>query len=89
MFNFIKQAFLTLSSFSGPLASKCVFLNDELSLVKAILIDLNQNNLSNYQFMVSLDRFNGICNTLKDLSCRMCVLNETEVVNLNAITMIA
>ena len=45
MFNFIKQAFLTLSSFSGPLASKCVFLNDELSLVKAILIDINQNEL--------------------------------------------
>ena len=45
MFNFIKQAFLTLSRFSGPLASKCVFLNDELSLFKAILIDINQNEL--------------------------------------------
>ena len=38
--------------------------------------------------MVSLDRFNGSCNALDDLSSGMCVPNKTEDVNLNVFNMI-
>ena len=38
--------------------------------------------------MVSIDRCNGRCNTLDDLSSRTCVLNKTEVKNLNMFSMI-
>ena len=33
--------------------------------------------------MVSLDRFNGGCNTLNNLSSRVCVSNKTEDGNVN------
>ena len=35
--------------------------------------------------MVNLGRCNIICNTLDDLSNRICVLNKTEHVNLNCL----
>ena len=38
--------------------------------------------------MVSIDRCNGRRNTLDDLSSRTCVLNKTEVKNLNMFNMI-
>ena len=33
--------------------------------------------------MVSLDKYKGSCNTPDDFSCRICVLNKTEDVNLH------
>ena len=38
--------------------------------------------------MVSLDRSNGSCNTLDDLSRGICVPNKTEDLNLNVFNMI-
>ena len=51
-------------------------------------IEYNQR-LSYYPFMVNLDRCNGICNTINDISGRTCVWNKTEVVNLSAFNIIA
>ena len=39
-------------------------------------IDLNLNELCYYAYMVSLDRCNGSCNTLKDQSDILYALNK-------------
>ena len=41
-----------------------------------------------YPFMVSLNRCNRSCNNFNDLSIRICVLNQTEDLNLNIFNMI-
>ena len=44
--------------------------------------------LSHYPFMISLDRGGGSCNTLDDLSSRVCILNKTEDLKLNVFDII-
>ena len=39
-------------------------------------------------FPIDLDRSMGICNTLNDLSNRVCVTNKSENLNLNIFNMI-
>ena len=88
MFKFIIQAFVTLLSFSGSLAAKCICLNNEPCLSRLTLTDFTNSNLNCYLFMVSLDRCNGSFNTLHDLSRIICFPNKTEDVNLNVFNMI-
>ena len=40
-------------------------------MTRSTLTDLNSDKLRYYSFMVSLDRFDGSCNTLTDLSDRI------------------
>ena len=51
-------------------------------MIKPTLVDLNLNKhnqgLRYYPLMVSLDRYNGICNTPDDFSSKICVLNFTN-----------
>ena len=46
------------------------------------------NELRYYPFAVNLDRCAGSCNTVDDLSSRVCVPNETEDLNLDIFNMI-
>ena len=56
------------------------------------LINLHPNECSQefhyYLFAVKLDRCVGSCNTLNDLSNKVCVPNETEKLNLSVFNMI-
>ena len=79
MFNFIKQAFIAVLSFSESLArtvevfdrTKCIFLNNGLCLARATLMKLNRNKLHYHPIMDSLDRCNGSYNILGDPSGRI------------------
>ena len=52
------------------------------------LIDFYVDKLHYYALMVNLARCNGSCNTLDDLSSRICVPNKTGYVNVNVFSMI-
>ena len=56
------------------------------------LINLHPNESSQefpyYSFSIKLDRCVGICNTLNDLSNKVCVPNKTEDLNLSVFNMI-
>ena len=92
MFEFIKQVFIILLSFSGSLASMasifnfetCISLNNQPCMTRPTLIDLNSHEdnhvLCDYPFMVNLDGCNGNCNP----SGRICVPNRRKDVNVNA-----
>ena len=58
-----------------------------ISKQRSTLIDLKSNKLY-YSFMVSLNRCNGICNTLDDLSNGVFLPSKIEDVNLNIRNMI-
>ena len=76
MFNLIKQVFIVLLSFSSSLAqdqTKCLFLNDELCMVRPTVIVLNPVELKYHPFMVSLDKYSRCYNVL---SPKICVSNR-------------
>ena len=66
---------ILLLCLSKSLATKCLSLNDEPSMVRPFLIDLNPVEFKNYLFMISLDKCSGSCNYLNDLK----IENEIEI----------
>ena len=61
-------------------------------MIQPTLINLHLNECSQefhyYPFSVTLDRRVGSCNTLYDLSNKVCVPNKTEDLNLSVFNMI-
>ena len=73
--------FIALLSFIGSLATKCVSFNNELCFIRLTLIYLNPVELNHYPFMISLDKSNGSCYVVNDLSMKISVPSKTKVVN--------
>ena len=65
MFQLIKQAFISISGFSGSLATKCMLLNNERCIVRPTVTDLGPAKY--YPFMISLDKCCESCNSADDL----------------------
>ena len=72
--------------------TKCVSLTNQKCTAQPTLINLHPNEyiqeLRYYPFAINLDRCAGSCNTLHDLSNKVCVPNKTEDLNLNVFDMI-
>ena len=66
--------------------TKFVSLNNQKFEIQPTLINLNPNEYSQefhyYSFAVNLDKYVGSCNTVNDLSNKVCVSNKTEDLNL-------
>ena len=100
MFGLLKQVFIVLLRFSRSLASidnvpdhaKFISLNNEQCMTQPTLINLHPNKyiqgLRYYPFGVNLYRCMGSCNTLNDLSNRICFPNKTKDLNLSVFNMI-
>ena len=59
MLSLIKEVFIVLLSFSSSLAheqTKCLFLNDELCMVKHILFNIDSVEVKYCPFMISLNK---------------------------------
>ena len=56
--------------------TKCVLLSNKICQIQSTLINLYPNECSqefhDYQFAVKLDKCVGSCNTLNDLSSKVC-----------------
>ena len=84
MFELIKKIFIELLTglVNGSNHTKCVFLSNQKCMIQPTLINLHLNEYSQefpyYPFAVKLDRCVGSCNTLNDLSNKVCVPNKTE-----------
>ena len=72
--------------------TKCVSLSNQKFVIQLTLINLYPNEYSQefhcYPFVVKLDRFVESCNTLNDLSNKVCVPNKIEDLNLSVFNMI-
>ena len=62
--------------------TKCVLLSYQKYQIQTTLINLHTNEYSPefhyYPLMVKLDRSVGSCNTLNDLSNKVCIPNKAE-----------
>ena len=62
--------------------TKCAFLSNQKFNIQPTIINLHANEFSQdfhyYSFEVKLDRCFGSCNTLNDLSNKVCALNKTK-----------
>ena len=76
---------IVILSFSGSLATKCLFLKDEPRMVRPTLIDMNPFELKYSQFMISLNKCTGSYNIL---SPKIFVPKETKDIYVKAYNMI-
>ena len=89
MFWLILKIFIGLLTgiVNGSNHIKCVLLCSQKCMIQSTLINLHLNKNSQefnyYPFAVKLDRCVGSCNTLNDLSYKVCVSNKTENLNLS------
>ena len=89
MFWLIKKIYLALLSNIADVSShtKCISLSNQKCMIQPTLNNLHPNEYSQefyyYPFAVRLDTCVGSCNTLNDLSNKVCVPNKTEGLNLS------
>ena len=94
MFGLIKKIFIGLLTGIGnrSIHTKCISWSNQKCMTQPTLINLYSNEYSQefhyYPFAVKLDRCVGSCNTLNDLSNKVCVPNKTEDLNLSMFNMI-
>ena len=62
-------------------------LNNEACINWPTLIDLNPLDLKYYQFMISLDKCRRSCNSVDELSIKLCVPSKTKDMNVKEISM--
>ena len=79
--------FIALSSFSRSLVTKSVSLNNELCTIRPTLIDLNPVEFNYYLFMISLNKCSGSCNSVDDLSIKICVSSKIKTINVKVFHM--
>ena len=90
----IKKIFigLLIGLVNGSDHTKCISLSNQKCMTQPNLIILHPNEYSQefhyYPFSVKLDRCVGSCNTINDLSKKVCAPNKTEDLNLSAFNMI-
>ena len=89
MFRLIEKKmffWLFASIVSASNLTKCTSLNNEQCMIQPTLINLYPYEFSQglryYAYAVSLNRCMESCNTLNDLSNRVCVSDKTEDLNL-------
>ena len=84
MLGIIKEMFIVLltSIVNASNHTKCVLLSNKKCEIQPTLINLHPNEYSRefhyYPFAVKLDRYAGNCNTINDLSNKVCVPNKTR-----------
>ena len=94
MFGIIKKVFIVLLIDIGRVSNhkKRVLLNNKKCKIQPTLTNLHPKECSQefyyYPFAIKLDRCVGSCNTLNDLSNKVCLPNKTEDLNLTMFSMI-
>ena len=83
MLGLVKRIFVILltSIVSVSNHARCVLLSNQPTLINLHSREYSQE-FCYYPVVVNIDRCVGSCNTFDDLSCRVCVPNETEIFKL-------
>ena len=83
---------LLISIVNASNHTKCVSLSNQKCMIQSTLVNSFPNEYSQdfhyYLFAVKLDRCIRSCNTLNDLSNKVCVTNKTQDLNLSMLNMI-
>ena len=94
MFGIFKKMFIVLltSIANASNHTKVISLNNQKCKIQPTLINSHPNEYSQelhyYPFTIKLDKCVRSCNTLNDLSNKVCVPNKTEDLNIHVFHMI-
>ena len=94
MFGIIKKIFIALLTniFNASTHTNLVSLSNQKCDIQLTLTNLHPNKysqkLQNYPFQVKLDKCVGSCDTLNDLSYRVCIPNKTKDLNIHVFNII-
>ena len=94
MFVLIKKTFIGLLTglVNGSNHTKCVLLTNQKCKIQPTLINLHHSEYNQeihyFPFVVKSDRCVGSCNTLNDLSNKVCVPNKIKDLNMHVFNMI-
>ena len=84
---------LLISTVNASNHKTCVSLSNQKCMTQSTLINLHPNEYSQqfhfYPFAVKLHRCVGSCNTLNDLSNKVCASNKTKDLTLSVLKTIA
>ena len=84
---------LLITIVNGSFHKKCVLLSSQKCMTQRNLINLHPNEYCQefhyYPFVVKWDRCVGSCNTLNDISNKLCLTNKTEDLNLSVFDKVA
>ena len=88
-----KLFFVSLASiFNASKHTKCMPLSNQKCKIQPTLINFHANEYNQelhcHPFAVKSDRCVGSCNTLNDLSNRVCAPNKTRDLNIHVLTLI-
>ena len=83
---------LLINTVNASNHTTCVSLNNQRCMIQPTLNNLHHNDYFKefhyYPFSVKQDRYFGSCNTLIDLSNKLCIPNNAEDLNLSVFNMI-
>ena len=83
---------LLISTVNAPNHTKCISLSNQNCEIQPTIVNINPNEYSQefhyYPLTVKLDKCVGSCNTIRDLSNKVCVPNKRENLILNVFNMI-
>ena len=94
MFGLIKKVFIVLltSIVSTSNHTNCLSLSNEKCMIQPTFFILHTNEYSqefrSYPFAVKLDKLVWSCNTLNEVSNKVCLSNKSEYLNLSVFNMI-
>ena len=94
MLGIIKKMFIVLltSIVNVSNHTNCVLLKNQKCMIQPTVINLHPDEYSQefhyYPFSVKLKRDTGSCNTLNDLSNKVCIANKTEDLNISVFNII-
>ena len=84
--------FIALSKIvNGSNPTKCISFSNQKCMIQPTVINIHSKysqEFHYYPFAITLDRCVGSCNTLNDLSNKLCVPNKTKDLNLGKFIMI-
>ena len=95
MFGLIDKTFIRLLTglVIGSYHTKCILLSNQKCMTQPTLSNLHPNEYSQkfhyYPFLVKLERCVGSCNTINDLSNKVCAPSKTENLNQRVFKMIS
>ena len=89
----LKKTFIGLLSsiVNASNYTKCVSFSNQKCMIQPSLINLHPNEYNQFHYYpssVKLDRCVGSCNTLNDLSIKVCIPSKTEDLNQSVLNMI-
>ena len=88
MFELIQKMLIGLLTglVNGSNHTKCISLSNQKCMIQPTIQSII--SVFQYPFAVKLDKCVGSCNTLNDLSNKVCIPNKTEDLNINMFNMI-